>query len=860
MRRCGMTAPASVSEPSGYPALTTVLTNVLTPKAALLRPTPSLMPQLKPRLKPSAAALRPSVALLIALAAASVAGRASAAPGSTPSLVAQNAADAHRAWQIAPGTLDAVLNRFANAAGIELVVDASLTQGRQSTGLHGDYTLTQALYQLLSPHQLQAMRSSQGVYTLRAASQDTGAALAGDGVLLPTTHVVAQAVGLPEAYDGGQVARGGRLGLLGNKDFMDVPFNVTAYTAKTIQDQQSTTLADVLDNDPSVRFTTSSGHMYENFSVRGFPLTADEVSLNGMFGLSPYGHVPTEFIERVEVLKGPNALLNGMSPSGAVGGAINVVTKKAESTPLTRLTADYVSDSQFGVQADVGRRFGDNEQIGIRFNGALRDGRTTLEGQNKRREFGSVALDLKTDRVRIGLDAYTDSEKYTGGSPWMATFATKVVAPPASGTNVLRGEFGNLESTGVQLRGEVDVTDAITAYAGIGALSYRYSGFITGTRTGPIKADGSYTGATYFQRGWTDTLSLDAGVRTRFRTGPLKHELTLSATSLDTTSGNVFTTSANYNSNIYAPVNPTLAKDPGSAPKTAESTLSSFALADTVSMFQDRVTLIAGLRSQRVRAAAFSATTGARTSNYDENAITPAFGLVLQPFGPNISLYGNYIEGLTQGGMVTDVSAANYGQVFAPYRSKQAEFGVKWDAGSFTNTLSFFQITKPGMIKDVATNTYNPDGEQRNRGVEWNVFGEFTPRWRVLGGAAYTRGELTKTAGNLYNGNTPYGVPKWTANLGTEWDLPWIPGVTLTGRMITTSSQYVNSANTQKIGGWTRYDVGARYATRVYGKGVVFRAAVENVTNRIAWSGTFNDGYVIQNAPRTFKLSASVDF
>lgn len=821
---------------------------------------------------PFAAALRPAVALLIAVAAAGVATHADAAPATLSAPNAPNApnahpapntsgaADARRTWQIPGGTLDAVLNRFANSAGIELVIDASLTQGRQSTGLDGEYTLSQALYHLLSPHQLQAMRSSQGVYTLRAAAQDGAAAAQSDGVLLPTTHVVARAVGLPEAYDGGQVARGGRLGLLGNKDFMDMPFSLTAYTAQTIQDQQSTTLADVLDNDPSVRFTTSSGHMYENFSIRGFPLTADEVSLNGMFGLSPYGHVPTEFIERVEVLKGPNALLNGMSPSGAVGGAINVVTKKAESEPLTRLTADYLSDSQFGVQADIGRRFGDREEIGIRFNGALRDGRTTLDGQNKQRQFGSVALDLKTDRVRIGLDAYTDTEKFTGGSPWMATFATTVVPPPPSGTNVLRGEFGNLESNGAQLRAEVDVTDAVTAYAGIGALSYRYSGFITGTRTGPIKPDGSYTGATYFQRGWTDNLSLDAGVRTRFRTGFAKHELTLSATALETTSGNVFTTSANYNSNIYAPVNPTLAKDPGAAPKTAESTLSSFALADTISMWQDRVTLIAGVRSQRVRAAAFAAATGARTSNYDESAITPAFGLVLKPFGPNLSLYGNYIEGLTQGGMVTDVSAANYGQVFAPYRSKQAEVGVKWDAGSFSNTLSLFQITKPGMIKDVATNTYNPDGEQRNRGVEWNVFGEFTPRWRVLGGVAYTRGELTKTAGNLYNGNTPYGVPKWTANLGTEWDLPWVPGLTLTGRMISTSAQYVNSANTQQIGGWTRYDVGARYRTKLYGKGVVFRAAVENVTNRIAWSGTFNDGYVIQNAPRTFKLSASIDF
>ncbi len=80
---------------------------------------------------------------------------------------------------------------------------------------------------------------------------------------LPTVQVSAtleRAGDLPAAYAGGQVARGARLGLLGNQDVMDVPFNITSYTAQLIEDQGAKTVADVLNNDPSVRFTTSGSH------------------------------------------------------------------------------------------------------------------------------------------------------------------------------------------------------------------------------------------------------------------------------------------------------------------------------------------------------------------------------------------------------------------------------------------------------------------------------------------------------------------------------------------------------------------------------------------------------------------------
>jgi iron complex outermembrane receptor protein len=187
---------------------------------------------------------------------------------------------------------------------------------------------------------------------------------------------------------------------------------------------------------------------------------------------------------------------------------------------------------------------------------------------------------------------------------------------------------------------------------------------------------------------------------------------------------------------------------------------------------------------------------------------------------------------------------------------------VKWDLGRFSHTLAVFQIEKPSMVKNTRGDTfwYTDDGEQRNRGVEWNMFGEAAPGVRLLGGVTYTRAELSKTANGTLDGNTARGVPAWSANLGAEWDLPWVDGLTLTALGIHSSSQYLDDENTMKIPQWTRYDLGARYATRVLSKDVTLRASLENVENRAYWAGVFNPGYATVSEPRTLKLSASVDF
>jgi iron complex outermembrane receptor protein len=140
----------------------------------------------------------------------------------------------------------------------------------------------------------------------------------------------ASAQGLPSAYAGGQVARGGRLGLLGNVDIMDTPFNATNYTQALIQDQQARSVADVVQNDPSVRVARGFGNFQELYVIRGFAVNSDDMAYNGLYGLLPRQFVASELLERVEILRGANSFVNGAAPGGGgIGGAVNLVPKRA---------------------------------------------------------------------------------------------------------------------------------------------------------------------------------------------------------------------------------------------------------------------------------------------------------------------------------------------------------------------------------------------------------------------------------------------------------------------------------------------------------------------------------------------------
>jgi iron complex outermembrane receptor protein len=109
------------------------------------------------------------------------------------------------------------------------------------------------------------------------------------------------------------------------------------------------------------------------------------------------------------------------------------------------------------------------------------------------------------------------------------------------------------------------------------------------------------------------------------------------------------------------------------------------------------------------------------------------------------------------------------------------------DSPLLTTTVSAFQITQPSTITDTATNALVLVGQQRNQGIEINVFGEVTEGIRLLGDAMFIDAVLTQTQNGSTNGWQALGVPNVQFNLAGEWDTPFAKGLTLNGRIVYTA-------------------------------------------------------------------------
>ncbi|MFK0090251.1 TonB-dependent receptor [Pseudomonas sp. NPDC090755] len=685
-----------------------------------------------------------------------------------------------------------------------------------------------------------------------------------DPLVLDTTDINARYNGptaLPEVLAGGQVARGARLGMMGNKDVMDTPFSVTSYTAKTLADLQTVTVADALARDPSVRSTGQTGGIVDSFFIRGFPIgegNLGELAFDGVYGVAPNYRVFTDYAERVEVLKGPGALMYGISPNSGVGGVINIVPKRPLEEDLTRVTTTYASDSQVGGHLDLSRRFGSENQFGVRFNGNLQGGDTAIDDQHRDLGIGAIALDYQGERLRLNLDYISQKESWEAASrPFTIAPGVDVPSAPNGRTNLPQDwGWSDTKEQSALLGGEYDLSDTVTvfAHAGGGRSDVKR---MSDQVPRILNEAGDTSNIPGYYKFNVDRSTADVGIRGLFATGPITHTTTLMATRYQDELSRGINNGTEIRSNIYHPID--VPKQYINTPKVlrvSESDLSGVAFTDTLSMLDDRFQLTLGVRRQDIESRNYNAA-GSVSSKYNDSATTPLVGVVVKPW-EDVSLYYNYVEGLSKGDIAPG-TAANAGETFAPYESKQHEIGVKYEHGTFLTTLALFQIEKPsGEIG--ADNVFSVQAEQRNRGIELSMFGEVAPGTRLMGGVTVLDGELTDSATAANRGNKPVGVPDVQANLWAEWDTPWLEGFTLTSGAIYTDSQFVNQANTQELDSWTRFDAGARYSTKIEGRPTTFRATVQNVFDREYWSGVASYGAFSPGYPRNLQLSATVDF
>ncbi|MNZ17944.1 Ferrichrome receptor FcuA precursor [compost metagenome] len=762
-----------------------------------------------------------------------------------------------RSYQVPAGSLGAALTRFAGLAGVNLSVDPALVSGRTSPGLSGDFAVEEGFAQLLQGSGLQLQPVGEQAYMLTPAP--TGSTLQ-----LGATSIYATAdTAHGDPYAGGQVARRGSQGLLGSKDFMETPFSETTYTSELVKNLQARTLGDLVASDPSVRATNPAGGRYEQFTIRGMSLFNSDVSYNGLYGILPTYTIDMEMADRVDVLKGPSQLINGISPRGSVGGGINVVPKRATDVPITSFTGNYASDSQVGGAVDIGRRFGEGDMFGVRFNGVKQSGDTEWDHQSVDREMAVLGLDFRGERLRLSTDV-GHNERDTDAPQERVQVGAKAQVPHASDVRHNYAQpwsKARTKDTFGTVTGEYDVSDSVMVYAGAGARKSNHD-FLRHAVAVTNNAGDFSVQPRDFTRD-ENVRTANAGVRNWFHTGPVSHEINLAASYFYMDFENGGARYAAAPSNLYNPVETPTPITPTRLDSEVytENRSSSVALSDTLGFLDDQVLLTLGARWQRVQVDDWTDNVKGDTG-YDEEKVSPSGGILFKATD-KLSLYANYMEGLSQGKIAPSTSV-NEDEIFPPFISRQVEVGAKYDAGAFAVTTAVFRIKQPAYETNATTRVFGPNGKRENKGVEVNVFGEPLKGFRLVGGVMYIDSELTDTTNGTFDGNRAPATPEYNVSLGGEWDVPNVQGLTLTSRGIYSSSQYLDQSNNKEIDAWTRIDVGARYAFKVEEKNITLRANVENVADKRYWSsaGASDDSEpgLTLATPRTYLLSATVDF
>jgi iron complex outermembrane receptor protein len=395
-------------------------------------------------------------------------------------------------------------------------------------------------------------------------------------------------------------------------------------------------------------------------------------------------------------------------------------------------------------------------------------------------------MDFREENFRVSADMGFQKHRIDGGQPSI-TFAAGVPildAPDADESIGQPWTYSDSNDVFGTLRAEYDFADNITGWAAVGARRSEEDSIFANPTVNDT--DGNYS--TYrFETAREDSiLTGETGVRFNFQTGAVGHELTVSGATYELESDNAFDYSAfgGFTGNIYSPTDQAIPPLLGNVnggnlddpTRTIKTRFQSIAVADQLSMLEDRLLVTLGARYQSLKDYAYDYESGARLdSSYDEDAVTPTLG-VLYKLTPSLSAYANYIEGLQKGERVgssfTSAGAANTGEVLDPYETQQSEVGLKYDDGNLGGSVSVYRSEKPVAGLNDA-NVYEVLYDQENTGVELMAYGNATRNLTVLGGVSFLDADV--------DGNDAIGSPDSQRAEGGQLD-PSGPGRALPDR------------------------------------------------------------------------------
>lgn len=637
---------------------------------------------------------------------------------------------------------------------------------------------------------------------------------------------------------------------------IDVPQAVTAITSDQIEDQNLRSLNDALRFVPGVSIGAGEGHRDEVF-LRGQRTTAD-FFIDGLRDDAQY-YRPLYNVERVEVLKGPNALIFGR---GAGGGAINRVAKLARLGE-TRADAGASIDNfgAFDLAADVA--IPASEAAAVRLNAFYEEfgsNRDVFEG----RFFGisPTATVQLSERTRlIASYTYDDDRRITDrGLPafanrplrgWYDTF----FGDPRYNTSFLRAHIG-------RARLEHEFSGRLSVNASLRYADYaKFYGNIVPGAARDTSGDGVADAVQLsgYDAG-SDRRNLigQANLVWTGDTGPIGHTLLLGAEfarqDTDATRDQVFFGSA-------ATVTVPLARRIAVPAFTTAPQRASRSELDVVSFYvQDQIAItrwldvVAGARFDRFSLDSLDLLTGFTAKRTDQQ-VSPRFGVVVKP-GDNLSVYASYTESFlpSAGDQFTALSGTTV--LLEPEEFENLEAGVKWaPRPDLLATAAVFRLDRSNTpaVNDQGLTVLT--GASRVSGVELSLAGSFTDRLHLNVGYTYLDGEIRSDIGGAVAGTEPLQLPEHQIGAWGRYDFNNRLGIGL--GIVHQSDQFASYTNTVVLPAWTRVD-GAAYYTA--SERLTVQLNIENLLDAEYFPGAHGDNNIQPGRPFSARLGVRFSY
>lgn len=680
-------------------------------------------------------------------------------------------------------------------------------------------------------------------FTLAAPAQAELAAEAADA---PAIIVY----GVPDGYDIEKT----RSATKTETPLIDVPQTVTVLSREQLDDQGVESLNDALRYVPGVVLGQGEGHR-DQITLRGQSTTAD-FFLDGLRDDAQY-YRSLYNIDRIEVLKGANALIFGR---GGGGGVINRVSKAPEFTKArTDFAGGVDSFGGWSLAADLDQPLG--ESFAARLNATYEDfanHRDFYDGH-----FVGIAPTLgwklgEATRLVLGYE-YADDQRVTdrgvpsfAGTPLKGYDDTLFGSPTANESSV--------QAHIARARLDHDFSEALSVnLTGQHAHYDKYYG--------NVYARSAATATTVELEGYnSDTIRenwmVQGNLVWKGETAGIGHQLLLgfeASDQLTDAKRSEAAFGATAASRITVPLAerltlPTVTFGASSRSSRSKVRAVSAYVQDQIDL-GEIVKVVLGLRYDDFRISSTNRVNGFAASRSD-GKWSPRAGLIIKP-RENVSLYASYAKSfLPQSGdqfTVLDATTAT----LAPEEFRNLEAGLKWDLTErLAFTAALFQIDRTNTrANDPVTGVTVLTGKSRTKGFELAMVGQLTKGLQVTLGYALQDGDIVSTTAAAPAGRTLAQVPRHQFSAWGRYDFTDRFGVAVGA--VRQSQQFATISNAVRLPGFTRIDAALFYKVS---DAVQLQLNVENLTNTDYFPNAHTDNNISTGAPLNARLGVKLRF